>query len=119
VSNLWQRLVELWRGAGVTIRPPATLDAIQAFESNYGIVLPDDMRAYFLTVDGMEGEFDSGTNRFWPISMVKPVEEELSEQHMDQLAYWARSVRRYRARCSTSRPARYTGSRSLRRSPSS
>ena len=85
--NLWQRLVELWQGAGLTVRPPARADAVRAFESRYGVVLPDDLRAYFLTVDGMEDELDPGTNRFWPLGMVKPVEEELSEQHQDWLAY--------------------------------
>ena len=58
MSNFGQRLVELWRGAGVTIRPPARPDAIRAFESKYGVVLPDDMRAYFLAVDGMEDQLD-------------------------------------------------------------
>jgi hypothetical protein len=87
LTNLWQRLVELWRGDGLIIRPPAQPNAIQTFESKYGVVLPSDMRAYFLTVDGMEDELDPGTNRFWPLAMVKPVEEELSEGHKDRLAY--------------------------------
>jgi hypothetical protein len=87
VLNLWQRLVALWRDAGLTIRPPVRPEAIQAFESKYGVVLPADMRAYFLTVDGMEDELDPGTNHFWPLGMVKPVEEELSERHKDRLAY--------------------------------
>lgn len=87
MSNLWQRLIELWRGAGLTVRPPVRPKAIQAFESKYGVVLPADVRAYFLTVDGMEDELDPGTNRFWPLGMVKPVEEELSEIHGDRFAY--------------------------------
>lgn len=88
MANLWHRLVELWREAGLTIRPPGRPEAIQAFESQYGVTLPDDLRAYFLTVDGMEDELDPATNRFWPLGMVKPVEEELSEQHTrDRFAY--------------------------------
>src|SRR5262249_45683667 len=87
MSNLGQPLVDLWRGAGLTIRPPAGQEAIQAFESKYNVVLPADMREYFLTVDGMEDELDPGMNRFWPLEMVKPVEEELSECHKDRLAY--------------------------------
>jgi hypothetical protein len=39
------------------------------------------MRAYFLTVDGMEDELDAGMNRLWPLEMIKPVEEELQEHH--------------------------------------
>lgn len=87
VSDIGPRLVELWRDFGVTIRPPARPETIHAFESRYGVTLPDDLRAYFLTVDGIEGELDSGTNRFWPLEMVKPVEEELSERHGDRTAY--------------------------------
>jgi cell wall assembly regulator SMI1 len=87
VSILWRRLVDLWRDAGLMIRPPARPEAILAFESKYGVALPADMRAYFLTVDGMEDELDPGFNRFWPLGMVKPVEEELPERHEARLAY--------------------------------
>jgi hypothetical protein len=87
VSGLWHRLVELWRGAGLTIRPEAGSEAIRAFEWKYEVVLPADMREYFLTVDGMEDELDLGMNRFWPLSMIKPVDEELAEHHNDRLAY--------------------------------
>ncbi|MGH7173720.1 MAG: SMI1/KNR4 family protein [Gemmataceae bacterium] len=87
MSNLWQHLVDHWRGAGLFIRPPVKLEAIKAFESKYSVILPSDMREYFLTVDGMEDELDPGLNRFWPLDMVKPVREELSEQHKDRLAY--------------------------------
>ncbi len=126
--NIGQRLVELWRGAGLTIRPPTGREAIQAFESKYNVVLPTDMREYYLTVDGMEDELDPGMNRFWPLEMVKPVEEELSERHKDRLAYpgcflfvdhciwswrgpsdWARSRQRGRGRCSKSPPATCPG----------
>ena len=87
MSILWQRLLELWRDAGLIIRPPAPPEAILTFESKYGVVLPADMRAYFLTVDGMEDELDPGFNRFWPLGMVKPAEKELSERHEARLAY--------------------------------
>jgi hypothetical protein len=87
LADLVQQLIELWQRAGITVRPPASLEAIRAFESKYNVVVPDDMRAYFLAVDGMQDELDPGMNRFWPLEMVKPVEEELSERHKDRLAY--------------------------------
>jgi hypothetical protein len=87
MPNLWQCLVDHWRSAALIIRPPVKLEAIKTFESKYSVILPSDMREYFLTVDGMEDELDPGLNRFWPLGMVKPVEEELSEQHKDRLAY--------------------------------
>jgi hypothetical protein len=63
------------------------VSAISAFESKYGVVLPNDLREYFLTVDGMEDELDPGTNRFWPLEMVKPVSHELTEIHSDRWSY--------------------------------
>ena len=36
-----------------TIRPAAGWEAIQAFESKYGVVLSADIREYFLKVDAI------------------------------------------------------------------
>ena len=135
--NIGQRLVELSRGAGLTIRPPTGREAIQAFESKYNVVLPTDMREYYLTVDGMEDELDPGMNRFWPYLRDwftnRYRGKELSERHKDRLAYpgcflfvdhciwswrgpsdWARSRQRGRGRCSKSPPARSLDGKSLR-----
>lgn len=87
MSNLWQSLATFWRDAGITNRAGVDPSKIQAFESKYGVRLPNDMQEYFLTVDGMEElPFDPAYNRFWPLAMVKPVSEELSENHSDSLA---------------------------------
>jgi len=80
-------LAILWRDAGLEVRPGVQPSAILAFETRYSVPLPADMREYFLTIDGMEDELDPGTNRFWPLHMVKPVEDELTERHKDRLAY--------------------------------
>lgn len=82
-----RRLVRLWRSAGLTIRSGVQPGHIQAFESKYGVVLPADLREYFLTVDGMEDELDQGTNRFWPLANVRPVEDELPKAHSDRFEY--------------------------------
>jgi hypothetical protein len=87
MAHPWRLLIELWRGAGLTIRPPVAPQAIQEFEATYRVALPADLRAYFLAVDGMEDELDPGMNRFWPLEMVKPVEEELTDIHPDRFAY--------------------------------
>jgi hypothetical protein len=87
MSTHWGQLVAMWRDAGLQTRPGVGLDAIRAFEAKHDVVLPGDLREYFLTVDGMEDELDSGTNRFWPLSMVKLVSEELKEIHPDRWAY--------------------------------
>ena len=85
MPSLWERLAVLWRDAGLLIRPGVQPPAIQAFEARYGVTLPSDMREYFLTIDGMEDELDPGLNRFWPLHMVKPVEDELWGWVMDEL----------------------------------
>lgn len=80
-----QRLVALWRKAGLKIRPPVLPCEIDAFESKYGVAMPSDLRAYFLTVDGMEDQLDPGMNRFWPLGILQPVEEVVATG--DRLAY--------------------------------
>jgi hypothetical protein len=87
VSDLWLRLIDLWRDAGLTIRPGVDPSAIRAFEARYRVTLPDDLRAYWMTVDGMEDDLDPGLNRFWPLGMVRPVPDELSDIHPDRWAY--------------------------------
>jgi len=82
-----RRLVELWRNAEVAIRPGVSPSAIQAFEKRYGVRLPNDLRDYFLTVDGMDAELDPGFNRFWPLEMVKPASEELADVNPDRWSY--------------------------------
>jgi SMI1 / KNR4 family (SUKH-1) len=87
VPSLGERLTVLWRDAGLRVRPGVEPAAIQAFQAKYHVTLPTDMREYFLTINGMEDEFDPGLNRFWPLHMVKPVEDELTEIHKDRFAY--------------------------------
>ena len=95
MANHWERLINLWRrtsvdqfrGNGVAIRSPTTPQEIQAFESKHDVVLPADMTEYFLTVDGMHDDFDSAMNRFWPLHMVRPVDEYLTELNQDRMAY--------------------------------
>lgn len=87
MSDSWLRLISLWRDAGLVIRPGVDASAIHAFETKHGIVMPNDLRNYWLAVDGMEVDLDPGLNRFWPLDLVKPVSEELTEIHPDRWAY--------------------------------
>ena len=87
MSTRWQQLAAMWHGAGLKIRPGVDATAIRAFETKHGVVLPADLRDYFLTVDGMVDELDPGTNRFWPLAMVKLVSDELEDIHSDRWEY--------------------------------
>jgi hypothetical protein len=60
-----------WRSQGVHFRPGASAESIESFEQTYGVVLPTDLRTYFLAADGMGGtemwEEDSDMLAFWPL----------------------------------------------------
>lgn len=77
---LWSRLVKHWGNGGLQVRAGVSEHEISTFERKYGVVLPPTVRQYFETVDGtgddMEGDF---CYTFWPLSEVKPVDEELSD----------------------------------------
>lgn len=88
VDNIAQHLIEFWRTGPCSIRPPASHEAVTHFESKYGVILSDDLRTYFLTVDGMDDDdLDPALNRFWRLASVKPVHEELGDKYSDRFAY--------------------------------
>ena len=61
------------RGAGA--------DQIDAFERRYQVTMPDDLRAYFCTLNGLEagqhGEMVDEFMSFWNLDQVRSVAEEL------------------------------------------
>jgi hypothetical protein len=76
-----EKLVTHWRADGLFIRPGASEAHIRAFEKKYQVVMPPDLRAYFLCVDGMTMVLSDGEDKegfcFWPLSRVKSATEEL------------------------------------------
>lgn len=51
-------------------------EELNAFEAKYGVVLPPDMRSYFLCVNGMASDVvDEELIRFWMLDEVKPLNE--------------------------------------------
>jgi len=73
-SDLGEQLLRFWSSLGLEIRPGVTEAALAQFEARYGVVLPPDMRTYFMAVDGMNGEVDDQRMiTFWPLEQVKPV----------------------------------------------
>lgn len=73
-----------WEEEGIAPGPPATPAELEAFEARHGVRLPDDVREWFLTLNGVEhgknGPMDSLYVTFWHLSQVRPVPDELPER---------------------------------------
>jgi hypothetical protein len=83
-SILISMVKDAWRKSGVSPRSGATEASIQAFEQSYGIRLPADIAEYFRSTDGMdEDDVDEHTIRFWRLSEMRPVLEELPGANAD------------------------------------
>lgn len=52
------RLKNEWARQGVKLRPGLSRTGLEAAESKLGVPLPEDLRKYFLLVDGFDGEMD-------------------------------------------------------------
>ena len=74
MSELSEQLKGRWESEGASTRPGSSPWKISSFEARYGVRLPEDVRDYFCTVDGMEeGLSDNALISFWPLNEVEPV----------------------------------------------
>src|SRR5260370_31803850 len=79
ITALIDRRTSYWTQKGIKIRPGASLQQIESFESRYLVRLPPDLRQYFATVDGMEeGETDPDMFAFIRLEAVKSIPQELA-----------------------------------------
>jgi hypothetical protein len=85
--DVWHRLADYWRRCGLDVPPGVPEEAIQAFETKYGVMLPADLRAYFLTADGSGEDVDADLHSFWSLAELRPVHEELAETKPDRFSY--------------------------------
>lgn len=78
-----QKLIAHWQSSGISIQPGVMERYIQEFESKYRVIMPPDMRGYFLQVDGMKMTLDDCKDKegfsFWPLHRVKTAVEEMSQ----------------------------------------
>jgi hypothetical protein len=92
LSEYLNVIVGRWRREGIPIRPGVAATSIAAFESRYRVTVPDDMREYFLTVDGTGEHYDDdGFVRFWPLHEVQPIDRyrpELAGRYPDVSEYF-------------------------------
>lgn len=76
MPSIIYQLKTYWISTGVRFRPPASPDSVQAFELRYGVVLPEEVRSYFFTFDGLEDEeWDNDLISFWPLQRIGSVPE--------------------------------------------
>lgn len=64
------QLRALWAREHAGPRPGVTRTDLDQFESQHRVQLPEDMKEYFMTVDGMNGSGDRHDIRFLPLSEV-------------------------------------------------
>ena len=65
MTTIGERLRAHWLAQD--IQPPAGVLGVhlQQFETHFGVALPDDMREYFLHMNGMGGLLTVENNLFW------------------------------------------------------
>lgn len=77
-----QKLITHWQASGIFIQLGVAEVHVQEFESKYQVIMPLDLKDYFLHVDGMKMTLDDCKDNegfsFWPLSRVKTVPEEMS-----------------------------------------
>jgi hypothetical protein len=89
-DKLWIRVHDVWRRSNIVIPRGASANEIGAFEAKYGVVLPPDVREYFIAANGTGDDMDEGLYRFWPLSEVQPVHDVLVSERFtypDRFAY--------------------------------
>lgn len=91
ITDPWNRVIKTWRRSQLAIRPGVSAEAITAFQARYRVVLPVDVRDYFLAADGTGDDMDESYNRFWPLAEMKPVHDDLADtgpfKYPDRFAY--------------------------------
>lgn len=79
MQSLTDNLRGYWESNHFHMRSGLSPETIRRFETQYNVVLPTDLREYFLVNDGMEdGDSDNELVAFLPLADIKPVPEELS-----------------------------------------
>jgi hypothetical protein len=90
MNGIGKRIKMYWQSQNLPAAQGCTDAQIRQFEARYKVLLPDDMRDYFLTVNGMVENmyYDQDRNgfSFWPLRKVKTVVEEAGESGNRRLA---------------------------------
>ena len=75
-TSVGESLKRHWSSHDVEINAGVSEEQLTLFEGEFGVVLPQDLRGYFLCVNGMPPEVvDDGMIRFWTLGEVKPLRQ--------------------------------------------
>lgn len=85
-ETLWA-VAARWAAEGIDAGPPATPEEIAAWEAAHGVVLPGEVRAYFLRLNGFragrDAEMDSLFMNFWRLADVRRLRDEVSAPELE------------------------------------
>jgi hypothetical protein len=69
--NTMDAVLRNWLAEGVQVNPGASETELARLEAFVGVVLPQDVRAYFAAANGMSGDrATNGLTSFWPIERI-------------------------------------------------
>jgi hypothetical protein len=92
-------LLERWKAEDVSIAQPCTLDTLSNFETRNSILLPSDVRQYFLAVNGMSpkapGDIDSEGFCFWPLERMVSVSDEAMQRPAHKSSHLHSELKHY------------------------
>ena len=85
MASLGQIIKEHWLYQKLALQPGATEAELQAFEDQYRVRLPADVRGYFSAVNGMAEDCagDALLINFWPLPELKRVTEAAPFCHIE------------------------------------
>ena len=73
-GSIGESLKRHWSAQDVDINAGVSKAQLDSFESKHRIVLPEDLRDYFLCVNGMPHDvIDDGMIRFWMLEEIQPL----------------------------------------------
>lgn len=73
-TSAGESLKRHWASHNVDINAGVTRAELDSFEARHGVVLPEDLRDYFLCVNGMPPDVvDDGMIRFWMLEELQPL----------------------------------------------
>jgi|TARA_B110000116_G_C16445452_1_gene406826 hypothetical protein len=76
--TIGKRLKDFMKSDGSECGASASDARVLEFERKFGVVIPEDLRSYFIEVNGTAGNYAYGILRFWSIDEFRTVTQETS-----------------------------------------